>query len=149
MQWLKEEYPLADIQLIHNSTALFQIDIKDDTSIPTHIFILKNAADRLIIEIYWQLSDDYIKSIAGLKTDAKTKFLKQLTQGFLLMHLNFVVEPNPQNVERIKMQTQIILDGLTKHTLVESLFKVNSGHGYILSLIDLIMDQGFDSSRRV
>lgn len=152
IQWLKEEYPVADIQLIPNPTALFQIDIKDKdgegASLPTHIFLLKNRADRLVIEIYWQLSDDYIKSIAGLKTDAKTKFLKELTQGFILMHLSFVTEPDPENVERIKIQTQIILDGLTKHTLVESLFRVNSGHAYILSLIDLIMDQGFGSSRR-
>ena len=152
MQWLKEEYQLADIQLIPNPTALFQIDIRDKdgagASLPTHIFILKNRADRLVIEIYWQLSDDYIKSIEGLKTDAKREFLKKLTQGFILMHLNFVTEPDSQNVERVKIQTHIILDGLTKHTLVESLFRVNSGHAYILSLIDLIMDQGFGSSRK-
>lgn len=152
MQWLYEEYPDADVQLIPNDTALFQIDIKDKegegASLPTDIFILRNKADRVVIEIYWQLPDNYIKSIAGLKADAKTKFLKKLTQGFILMNLYFIPEPDLDNLERVRIQTNIILDGLTKHTLVESLFRVNSGHAYILSLIDLIMDQGFGSSHK-
>ena len=152
MQWLNEEYPDADVQLIPNDTVLFQIDIKDKegegANLPMHIFILRNKPDRLVIEIYWQLSATYNKSITWLKADAKTKFLKQLKQGFILMHLNFATEPDSENLERVKIQTHIILDGLTKHTLVESLFRVSSGHAYILSLIDLIMDQRSDSSHK-
>jgi len=90
-----------------------------------------------------------IKSIAGLKEEAKKKFQKQLAQGFLLMHLDFRSEPSIGNVQKIGAIDRIFLDGLSKHSLINAVIKINCAHGYVLSLFDLIIDQGFNPYREL
>ena len=151
--WLVEEYFDADIVLVPNPNVFFQIRIKNKNAgaaaLPSYITLANDVPDRLIVSFYWQLDEKQIKSISALKLDAKKKFQKELAQGFLLMNMLLIPEPSIENIQRIKAQTLIILDGLNKHTLISSIIKVNSAHGYILSLFDLLMDQGFDPYKQL
>ncbi len=90
-----------------------------------------------------------VNSINGLKSDVKKRFQKELSSGFLLMNLNLIPQPSIENIQKIKAEDFVILDGLTKHSLIRSVIKINCAHGYILSLFDLIMDQGFDPYRKL
>lgn len=145
-KWLIEEYPFAEINIITNPNAIFQIKLTNRkgpfVALPSYLTLLKDHPDRMIIGFYWKLSEDYRKSIIGLKPEAKIKLQKDLNIGFLLMHLNLIIDPNFEDMQYIKGEYQLILDGLNKHTLIESLIKINCGHGYILSQIDLLLGEG-------
>jgi hypothetical protein len=150
--WLKEEYPDSEIVLVPNNDVHFQIRLKNNqaglAAVPTYLTLSKLNPDRLVISFYWQLDEQIVKSLNGLKQDAKNKFYKELQQGFLLMNLYYIPEPNWNQIEKIKVKDQIILDGLTKNSIIISVMKINSAHGFIYSKLDLLMDQGFEPYRK-
>jgi len=151
--WLIEEYFDADIVLVPNPKVFFQIRITNKKAgpagLPSYITLTKDEPDKILVSFYWQLHEMQIKSIAGLKEEAKKKFQKQLGQGFLLMHLDFRPEPSIGNVQKIEAIDRIFLDGLSKHSLINAVIKINCAHGYVLSLFDLIIDQGFNPYREL
>lgn len=146
--WLVEEYFDSDIVLVPNSNVFFQIRITNKkagpAALPSYFTLTKNEPDKILVSFYWQVHEMQIKSINALKEDARKTFKKKLAQGFLLMHLDFRPEPSMEDIQKIKVIDRIFLDGLTKHAIINSLTKINCAHGYVLSLFDLIMDQGFD-----
>lgn len=151
--WLIEEYPTLEIESISNSNAFFHLKIRNNkagaAALPTNIIMINDLPDRIFINFNWQLHEQQIKSINALKPEAKKKLQKQLNIGFLLMYLNFIPKPNIQDIQKIIVEDQIILDGLNKHTLIKALQKINCTYGYILSQFDLILDQGFDPYRQL
>lgn len=151
--WLIEEYPTLEIESIPHPSIYFHLQIRQkeagSAASPTSIALTKDNPDRLFIYFYWQLHEMQVNSINGLKSDVKKRFQKELSSGFLLMNLNLIPQPSIENIQKIKAEDFVILDGLTKHSLIRSVIKINCAHGYILSLFDLIMDQGFDPYRKL